>query len=131
LVRNGKNTLSWKDVWLYEKPPCVLLPDLFKFCEQQNILVNQVRDDLQSISFTRWLMDALLTDWQTVLDDMRKLNFTSEEDLVSWKSGTLGRFSVKSVYNAMTANYSGPYHRKVWKGKVPDKFIFFSLVIDE
>jgi hypothetical protein len=32
---NGKSTLFWKDTWLYEKPLCVLFPDLFKFYQQQ------------------------------------------------------------------------------------------------
>ena len=39
LVRNGKNTFFWKDSWLYDKPLCMMFPDLFKFCKQQNILV--------------------------------------------------------------------------------------------
>ena len=39
VVRDGKTTFFWKDTWLYEKPLCILYPVLFKFCQQQNILV--------------------------------------------------------------------------------------------
>jgi len=67
----------------YEKPLCMLFPDLFKFCEQQNISLNQVRNNRQSVSFTRWLTDTLLIDWQLIIDDLEKINFTSEDDLVS------------------------------------------------
>ena len=83
LVRNGMNTLFWKDIWLYEKPLCMLFPDLFKFCEQQNISLNQVRNNRQSVSLTRWLTDTLLIDWQMIIDDLEKINFTSEDDSVS------------------------------------------------
>lgn len=125
MVHNGKNTLFWKDAWLYDKPLCVLFPDLFKFCEQQNILVDQARGNPQNISFTRWLMDDMLVTRQRILDDMYKIEFTSENDSVSWKFGPMGRFSVKSVYNALTVNDSGPHHRKIWKGKVPAKIKIF------
>jgi hypothetical protein len=39
--------------------------------------------------------------------------------------GNLGKFSVKSVYNAMASNDSGPYHKKIWKGKIPAKIKIF------
>lgn len=120
-----KKTFFQKDTWLYEKPLCVLFLDLFKFCEQQNILVNQVLNEPQTISFTRWLVDSLLSDQQMILNDMNNLNFSSREDLVSQKFGSLGRFTVKSVYNAMTANESGPYHEKIWKAKIPAKIKIF------
>jgi hypothetical protein len=131
LVRNGKTTFFWKDNWLYEKPLCIVYPVLFKFCQQQNILVDQVRNNLQSVSFTRWLMDDMLTDWQITLSDMRKINFTSNKDSVAWTVGTAGRFSVKSVYNAMTFNDSGPSHSKIWKSKIPAKIkIFLWLLLN-
>ena len=67
----------------------------FKFCEQQNILVDQVKNEPQTVYFTRWLRDTLLKDWQMILSDMENLNFSSGEVLVSWKFGSHGRFSVK------------------------------------
>ena len=70
-------------------------------------------------------MDDMLIDWQKILDDMGKIDFNSADDLVSWKFGPLGRFSVKSVYNVLTISDSGPYHKKIWKGKVPAKIKIF------
>lgn len=81
------------------------------------------------ISFTRWLTDYLQLNWQKILNDMNTLNFTTEKDVVSWKFGNLGQFSVKSVYNAMTRSDSGPYHKKIWKGKVPAKIKKFLWLI--
>jgi hypothetical protein len=66
-------------------------------------------------------MDDMLTNWQNILSDMRKINFTSDNNSVAWTVGTAGHFSVKSVYNAMTSNDSGPSHSKIWKSKIPAK----------
>jgi hypothetical protein len=79
-----KKELNYKkknrDIWLYEKPLCLLFPDLFKFCEQQNIVVIEVRKNIHSISFRRWLMDDMLADWNKILEDVRKFNFSDNDD---------------------------------------------------
>jgi hypothetical protein len=83
MINNGEHTIFWKDTWLYDKPLCVLFPDLFKFCDQQNILVEQARKETHTISFSRWLMDSLLLDSHRILSDMNKLDFGPGEDRVS------------------------------------------------
>jgi hypothetical protein len=131
VVHNGKSTLFYKDSWLNEKPLCVLFPEMFKFCEQTNLLVDQARSNPQTISFTRWLEDDTLEAWLTILNDMRQVQFTSANDVVRWKLGSGDRFSVKSVYNALIVNDSGPYHKKNWKGKLPAKIkIFLWLILN-
>jgi hypothetical protein len=56
---------------------------------------------------------------------MNKLDFGPGEDRVFWKFGALGRFTVKSVYNALTIDDSGPYHKNIWKAKIPAKIKIF------
>lgn len=107
IIRDGKSTLFWKDSWLYDKPLCILFSDLFKICEQQNITVQQVKNDVREITFTRWLVDNLQKDWHKILRELDYVNVTNERDIVSRKFGINGRFSVKSTYNAMTVNDSG------------------------
>jgi hypothetical protein len=125
LVKNGKNTSFWKDSWLYEKPLCILYPDLFKFYEQPNVSIFQVHSNIESVSFTRWLTGNLLLDWNKIVDDMNNINFITDNDVVLWRFGPQGRFSVRSVYNAMIRNESGPYHKKIWKSKNPAKIKIF------
>jgi hypothetical protein len=44
---------------------------------------------------------------------------------------TMGLFSVKSVYNAITTNNSGPYAKIIWKEKIPSKIkIFLWMVLN-
>jgi hypothetical protein len=131
VVHNGQNTLFWKDIWLYDKPLYVLFPDLFKFCKQQNVIVDQVRSNPMMVSFNRWLVDDMLIIWQKILEDMNKFQFSNEIVTVSWIFGQMGRFTVKSVYNALTINDAGPYYKKVWKGRIPSKIkIFLWLLLN-
>lgn len=52
VTKNGKKTLFWVDTWLYSKPLCILLPSLFKLCEQPDITVHQVKANPNMITFT-------------------------------------------------------------------------------
>jgi len=87
--------------------------------------VFQVKADAGCVSFTRLLADEMIIDWNKILNDMSKYDFTPDDDVVLWKFGNLGKFSVISVYNAMASNDSGPYHKKIWKGKIPAKIKIF------
>jgi hypothetical protein len=102
-----------------------MFPELFKLYEQTNLLVDQARSNPQTISFTRWLEDDMLEAWLTILNDMRQVQFTSANDDVRWKLGSGDSFSVKSVYNALTVNDSGPYHKRIWKGRYLQKLKSF------
>jgi hypothetical protein len=87
LAKNGKTTLFWKDSWLYEKPLYILYPDLFKFCLHPDISVFQVKADAGCVSFTRLLADEMIIDWNKILNDMSKYDFTPDDDVVLWKFG--------------------------------------------
>ena len=52
-------------------------------------------------------------------------------NVILWKFGNKSSFTVKSVYNALSTNDVGPYHKKIWKGKIPAKIkIFLWLVMN-
>lgn len=124
-TRNGKNTLFWLDSWLYDKPLDVLFPDLFKLCEQQKVTVSQVKTIPNLLSFTRWLVYDLKVNWEKIMRDVDKIRLKDDNDLALWQLGGKGKFSVSSVYNALSSNDSGPYHKMIWKGKIPAKIKFF------
>ena len=124
-IGDGKNTLFWKDSWLYSKPLCILFPELFKICEQPELTVFHLKSDINSMTFTRWLVDDLRVDWLTILSKLDDIQLPDERDVIKWRFGTNGKFSVKSVYKAMTINDVGPYHKMIWKGKIPSKIKIF------
>lgn len=55
--------------------------------------------------------------------------FGEEPDKVCWKLEKNNQFSVKSVYNGLTRNDAGPYHKRIWKGKIPPKIKFFMWLL--
>lgn len=114
-VHNGKSTLFWHEEWnmisLYATYWCL--------CEQKNITVFQVKSGEIQLSFTRWLVDNLKSDWDKVLADVSQYHFKHGEDFVKWKFGNKGSFSVQSVYNAITTNENGPLIKKYMEGQEP------------
>ena len=48
-----------------------------------------------------------------------------DEDLISWNLDKNVKFSVKSLYNALTSNGVGLNHNMIWKRKVPPKVKIF------
>lgn len=59
----------------------------------------------------------LLTNWQSILDEMSNISLVDSSDRVVWTMSANGRFTVKSVYNALTTADSGPHHKKFGKGE--------------
>jgi hypothetical protein len=51
------------------------------------------------------------------------------EDIILWNFEKNRKFSMKSLYNALTKNDAGPSHRIIWKGKVPQKIKFFMCLM--
>lgn len=128
-VKNGKNTLVWKDAWLYNDPLCLLFPDLFKLCEQQSISVYQFISDTVPVTFCRWLTDDLNLEWNKIVEDASTILLDTNQDVVSWKLENSGKFSVKSTYNALTNSDGGPTFKYIWKGKIPPKIKIFLWLV--
>jgi hypothetical protein len=129
IVKNGKKTRLWKDSWLCEKPLCTLFPDLFRICENPEVTIFQTALDPQVVSFNRWLIDNLRIGWEKILLEVNKLQLTNELDVVVWKFSNNGLFNVKSVYKALTYSDADPYHKTIWKGKIPAKIKIFLWLI--
>lgn len=53
IIKDGRNTLFWKDTWLFDKPLNIVYPNLFKLCEQKNMTVQHVKHDCLGVTFTR------------------------------------------------------------------------------
>jgi hypothetical protein len=108
-IRDGHNTLFWKDKWLFDQPLSHLFSDLFSMCQQQNVSVVRAKMNTDAITFTRWLVDGWRDNWNKILAESASIHLSDGEDVISWKFGNKGLFSVKYVYNAMTANDFGSY----------------------
>jgi len=67
--------------------------------------------------------------WDKILRDAANFQLVPEKDLIQWKFGNNGHFSVKSVYKTLTISDANPYHMKIWKRKIPAKIKIFLWLI--
>jgi hypothetical protein len=131
IVGDGKLILFWRDKWLYDQPLMSLFPDLYKMTQQPDITLAKVKLNPGSLTFSRWLVGEWKKQWDSVLSDMNNIFLKDSANIVKWSLSSKGLFTVRSMYNALTSNDSGPYHKKVWKSKIPAKIqIFLWLVLN-
>lgn len=67
----------------------------------------------------------LRTSWEEIWERDKRFQLVDTPDEVMWKLGTLKKFYVKSVYNGLTKNEIGVYHKRIWKGRIPPKIKIF------
>lgn len=84
-----------------------------------------IKTGIVQLTFSRWLSNELQTCLRLILDDVDSFQLQDDEDEVFWKLSKSKRFSVKSMYDAMTRNEHGHDHKRIWKGKTPQKIKIF------
>ena len=112
-------------IGFYDKPLIKIVPVLFILCEQKEVTVHDVKNDIVQITFRRWLTDELQICWDLIQSDVHNFELQNAEDIVFWRLEKNRKFSVKSLYNSLTIDDSGPSHNSIWKGKVPQKIKTF------
>jgi len=124
-IKNGESVRFWWDNWLYDLPLKEVAPVLFELSENKGVYVSQVKNGEVVMQFRRWLYGDLALCWERIWSDVKNFSLSNESDVISWKFEKNGKFSVKSVYNGLTKNDSGLYHKRIWKGKIPPKIKIF------
>jgi hypothetical protein len=79
----------------------------------------------EPICFRRWLHFELRAQWEKVWEAARNFQLDNSQDNIFWNLGKSGKFTVKSVYDGLTKDDSGLYHKKIWKSKIPAKIKIF------
>lgn len=128
-IKNGENVRFWLDPWLYDISLKECAPVLFELSENKNVFVAQVKNGEISLQFRRWLHGDLALCWDKIWSNVENFSLTNDSDCISWKLEKNGKFSVKSLYNGLTRNESGLYHKRIWKGKIPPKIKIFLLLL--
>jgi hypothetical protein len=123
-VKNGVLTKFWQDPWLFDEPLAVVVPTLFELSKNKSISVAQAIQG-EPICFRRWLHFELRAQWEKVWEAARNFQLDNSQDNIFWNLGKSRKFTVKSVYDGLTKDDSGLYHKKIWKSKIPAKIKIF------
>jgi hypothetical protein len=86
-VRNGKSVLFWRDIWLDDRPLCLVTPTLFDLCVDKDTTVFTFLVKGGQLEFTRWLPPFLFEQWVSIVNLAFQFNFQNANDVISWKWG--------------------------------------------
>jgi hypothetical protein len=84
-VNNGKSVSFWQDVWLEEKPLCIIYPVLFDLCLHRNCSVAEVAANEWVIGFKIRLQLILRDQWYQLTAKLNLASLSDENDNAIWK----------------------------------------------
>jgi hypothetical protein len=130
-VNNGKSVRFWQDVWLEEKPLCIIYPVLFELCLKSNCSVADVAANEWVVEFKIILQRILRDQWYQLAAKLNLVSLNGEKDCAVWKWTASKKFTVKSVYEFLSREESGASYKRVWQAKILEKIKIFMWFVEQ
>jgi hypothetical protein len=115
VVGNGNSTNFWSDAWCGSVPLCEKFPQLFDICLQQQMTVVAAAALDWQFRFRRWMNPEIQMQWRCMRDDLAMIALNDEKDKPKWKLTKFGVFSVKYLYNKLSAVGVDRSFKQLWK----------------
>lgn len=78
MVRNGKDTIFWEDIWVGETPLKLIFPRLFEYCRNKSCMVNECwKDGEWTMQFRRSLSPEDALQWEAFVETIKDIQVTS------------------------------------------------------
>ena len=130
VVGDGRKTRFCEDVWLRDKPLCLVFPRLYNLTFCRHVTVAKVfSQDFDCIRFRRCLYGETLEIWNKLHDMCSQVTLSEEPDRVKWLLTSSGKFSVKSLYHYLVARQVVFPYKLLWRMKMPLKIQAFSWLV--
>lgn len=85
IVKNGKDTSFWEDVWIGEAPLRLIFPELYEHCRDKNCTVNYCwKGGEWKMESRRSFSPEELSQWENLLEMIRNVRISGEPDRVQW-----------------------------------------------
>ena len=135
LVGNGRRVRFWRDRWCGDSLLCVSFPSLFALIEDKKTWMADIWEPLVEGGWGGWnpCFSRSLNDWEVdeVESFLRRLHgkkvCDDVEDVVFWTETKSGKFSVKSLYNALEPCSPSLFPSNcIWNVWVQPKVSFFA-----
>jgi hypothetical protein len=121
VVGNGNSTDFWNDAWCGSVPFCEKFPQLFEICLDQVLTVAEAAVLNWQFRYRRWMDPLIQSQWRCMRDKLAMVALNSEHDKAKWSLTKSGTFSVKSLYNKLSAVGVDRSFKQLWKAKIPLK----------
>ncbi|RVW43453.1 hypothetical protein CK203_070344 [Vitis vinifera] len=146
VVGNGERIRFWEDLWWGDQPLGTQYPRLFRVVVDKNIPISSVLGPTcpfsWNLNFRRNLSDSEIEDLEGLMRALDELHLSpSVPNARFWPLSSLGLFSVKSFFLALSQSSGSPQDfplKFVWNSQVPFKvksFVcrssFSSLFLDD
>ncbi|RVX18958.1 Transposon TX1 uncharacterized 149 kDa protein [Vitis vinifera] len=131
-VGKGTKVSFWTDHWCGNEELAQTFPQLFELAVQRNASVNEMWDSSLGQGGWNIRLSRNLNDWELdalgeLLQLLRDLRTSLEEDAVIWKGESHGLFRIKDAYKCLAGPNVISFPKKgIWVDKVPTKVAFFA-----
>ena len=130
-VGKGNKISFWTDVWCGDATLSQRFPHLYILAANRNAKVEDLWD--QNVGEGGWNLCFIrdFNDWEVklvgeLLQALRGVRITWEDDSIFWKGGGSGQFRVKDAYSWLDRSMDVNFPKnKIWVGRVPTKIMFF------
>ncbi|RVX05720.1 Transposon TX1 uncharacterized 149 kDa protein [Vitis vinifera] len=137
VVGNGERIRFWEDLWWGDQPLGTQYPRLFRVVMDKNISISSVLDPSRpfswNLNFRRNLSDSEIEDLEGLMRSLDDLYLSpSVPDVRLWSLSSLGLFSVKSFFLALSQSSGSPQNfpsKFVWNSQVPFKVKSFVWLV--
>ncbi|RVW71658.1 Translation factor GUF1-like, mitochondrial [Vitis vinifera] len=132
LVGKGTKVSFWTDHWCGNEELAQTFPQLFELAVQRNASVNEMWDSSLGQGGWNIRLSRNLNDWELdalgeLLQLLRDLRTSHEEDAVIWKGESHGLFRIQDAYKLLAGSNVISFPKKgIWVDKVPTKVAFFA-----
>lgn len=120
-------TLFWFDRWAGDSPFGARFPDLFYIAVEPRISVETALIDLGRFVFRRPFGPPEIAAWHELLEAVahHEPDLAHPHDRLSWRLEPSGRFSTKSLYQAIAPSPGPAAFEIIWAIRVPLKIKIF------
>ena len=131
-VGKGNKISFWTDVWCGDTALSRRFPHLYILAANRNAKVEDLWD--QNVGEGGWNLRFIrdFNDWEVelvgeLLQALRGVRITWEDDSVFCKGGGSGQFRVKDAYSWLDRSMEVNFPKnKIWVGRFPTKIMFFT-----
>ena len=119
-IKDGKQTRSWEDTWMDQRPFKDQYPRIYNIARRPHAsLASVLSSEPLNISFRRALVDEKLQEWLDLVAKITNFNLVEGRDHFRWNLHNDGIFTVRSMY-LHEMNQHAPFrHKLIWKLKIP------------
>jgi hypothetical protein len=93
----------------------------FYICSHQVITVAEAAELGWQFNYRRWMNPEIQSQWRQMRDSLAMVALNSDTDKPKWKYTKNGIFSVKSLYEKLSAVGVDRSFKQLWKSKLPLK----------